>query len=49
MAAVRQEMYGNRCRVTLRLLSGSNTIGSNHSRHLLSAPRRKLEPATDRL
>jgi hypothetical protein len=41
MAAVGQEMSGNGCRVTLRLLSGSNPIGSDHSSHLRSAPRRK--------
>jgi hypothetical protein len=38
MAAVGQEMSGNGCRVTLRLLSGSSTIGSSHSSHLCSAP-----------
>lgn len=31
MAAVGLEMSGNSCRVTRRLLSGSNTIASDHS------------------
>ena len=38
MAAVGLEMSGNKCHVTLRPLSGSTTIGSDHSSHLRSAP-----------
>jgi len=46
MAAVREEMSGSGCRVTLGLPTGSNTIGTGHSSHIALSARRELQPAT---